>query len=117
MTLIIKSQIRNVTSLTLTENQRIIDYLQGAVYCWCKNRKDEWFSARDLFGGDNFDWRGTPLITLYKKHKSKGKNDNDAIKAAGIDVGWILKKVINNDARKFETKDNEGRIRKYRWIK
>lgn len=21
-------------------------FLQGAVYCWCKNRKDEWFAAR-----------------------------------------------------------------------
>ena len=36
-------------------------FLQGAVYCWCKNRKDEWFAARDLLGGDNYYWQGTPL--------------------------------------------------------
>ena len=29
-------------------------FLQGAVYCWCRNRKDEWFAARDLLGGDNY---------------------------------------------------------------
>ena len=35
-------------------------FLQGAVYCWYKNRKDEWFAARDLLGGDNYYWQGTP---------------------------------------------------------
>ena len=42
-------------------------FLQGAVYCWCKNRKDEWFAARDLLGGDNYYWQGTPLFPLYKR--------------------------------------------------
>ena len=116
MTLIPKSEIRNVKDLMPEEIQRAYDYLQGAVYCWCKNRKDEWFSARELFGGENFDWNGTPIIKLYDKHKSKGKKKDDAIKDAGKDVGWILKKVVDDDSRNFETK-NEDFIRKYRWIK
>lgn len=115
MTLIPKSEIRNVKDLTPGEIQRIYDYLQGAVYCWCKNQKDEWFSARELFGGENFDWNGTPIIKLYEKHKSKGKKEDDVIKDAGIDVGWILKKVTDDDDRNFETK--EDYIRKYRWLK
>ena len=40
-------------------------FLQEAVYCWCKNRKDEWLAVRDLLGGDNHYWQGIPLIPLY----------------------------------------------------
>lgn len=116
MTLISKSQIRDVKEITNAEKQRIYDYLQGAVYCWCKNRFDEWFSVRDLFGGANFDWNGTPMIALYLKHKSKGKTDDKAIADAGKDAGWILKKIIDDDNREFETKKEEL-IRKYRWKK
>lgn len=116
MTLIPKSQIREVKGITKTEKQRIADYLQGAVYCWCKNRFEEWFSVRDLFGGDNFDWSGTPMTVLYEKHRTKGKSDSDSISDAGKDAGWILKNVIDTDRRQFETKKEEL-IRKYRWKK
>lgn len=39
-------------------------FLQGAVYCWCKNRKEEWFAARDLLGGDNYYWRALLLCNF-----------------------------------------------------
>lgn len=115
MSLLPKSEIREVYEITDEEKQRIIDFLQGAVYCWCKNRPDEWFSMRDLMGGKNYYWQGTPLLVLYSKHENKGKPWETAIKDAGKDSGWILKKVINNDQRKFETKKEEL-IRKYKWI-
>jgi len=102
------SQIRKVRNIT--NEQRIEDFLQGAVYCWCKNNKDKWFALRDLMGGDNFYWEGTPMYSLYEKHKNK----KNAIGLAGKDAGWILKKVINNDKRIFETK-KEARTRKYKW--
>jgi len=116
MTLIKKSTIRNVTGITANETQRIYDYLQGAVYCWCKNRLNEWFAARDLVGGENFDWNGTPMIVLFNKHKDKGKSDDDAIVEAGKDAGWILKRVIEDDNRNFDDK-KESLVRKYRWKK
>ncbi len=116
MTLITKSEIRQVKVPSSLERQRIYDYLQGAVYCWCNNKMGEWFSARDFLGGENFDWHGTPMFILYNKHKSKGKTDKQSILDAGKDAGWILKKVINDDQRNFETK-RESLIRKYRWIK
>jgi hypothetical protein len=117
MALIIDSEIRDVYDITDEEKQRIVDFLQGAVYCWCKNRPDEWFSMRDLMGGENYYWQGTPLFVLYQKHISKGKDSESAVKDAGIDSGWILKKLINNDTRRtFETKKEEL-IRKYRWMK
>ena len=116
MSLSPESEIREVYEITDTEKKRIIDFLQGAVYCWCKNRPDEWFSMRDLMGGENYYWEGTPLLVLYSKHESKGKHWETAVKDAGKDSGWILKRVISNDKRLFETKKEEL-IRKYRWIK
>jgi hypothetical protein len=111
MGLIEKSIVRNVTGISNEEKQRIMDFLQGAVYCWCKNRKDEWFSLRDLMGGDNYYWEETPLLPLYNKHKIKS---SEPVKEAGKDGGWLLKAVINKDKRQFETK-KEALIRKYRW--
>ena len=102
--------------ITNEEKQRIIDFLQGAIYDWCKNKPDEWFSMRDLMGGENYHWEGTPLFVLYEKHLGRGKEMDSAIEDAGKDSGWLLKWVINKDNREFETKTEEL-IRKYRWIK
>jgi len=115
MVLTKESELRTVTGISEIDKQRIIDFLQGAVYCWCKNRKDEWFSLRDLMGGENYYWQGTPLLVLYSKHEDKGKPWELAVKDAGKDSGWLLKKVISEDSRTFETKKEEL-IRKYRWI-
>lgn len=110
-----ENKVRDVTGITLEQKQRISDFLQGAIYCWCKNRKSEWFSLRDLMGGDNFHWDGTPLFELWDKRHQQGWSDEDAIKEAGKEAGWILKATIINDMRKFETK-KEDFVRKYRWI-
>ncbi len=114
MSLIQKSEVREVRGITDEQKLSIVDFLQGAVYSWCKNRPNEWFSMRNLMGGDNFYWEGTPLFDLFQKHKNKGKSNNEAIESAGKDSGWILKKVIEKDKREFETKKEEL-IRKYRW--
>ena len=107
-----KQELRNVKGISEKQKEKISDFLQGAIYCWCKNRKEEWFSLRELMGGDNFYWQGTPLIPLYEKHMSKSSS---AVKDAGKDAGWLLKSVIHNDKRVFETKV-EARIRQYRWV-
>ncbi len=39
--LVKKSEIREVRGISNEQRQRILDFLQGAVYSWCKNRKDE----------------------------------------------------------------------------
>ena len=105
------SEIRDVTGITKEEMQKICDFLQGAVYCWCKNRPKEWFSMRDLMGGENYYWQGTPLYVLYKKHEGRSA---DPVNEAGKESGWLLKKVIHEDKRTFETKKEEL-VRKYRW--
>lgn len=116
MALTIETEVREVYGISDEERKSIIDFLQGAVYCWCKNRPDEWFSMRDLMGGENYYWQGTPLLKLYEKHEKKYSDWEPAVEAAGKDSGWLLKKVIHNDKRKFETKKEEL-IRKYRWIR
>lgn len=115
MSLTPKSAIRDVYEITDVEKKGIIHFLQGAIYCWCKNRPNEWFSMRDLMGGDNYYWQGTPLLPLYEKHENKGKGWESSVKDAGKDSGWLLKRVISDDKRTFETKKEEL-IRKYRWI-
>ncbi len=113
MTLRPVSQLRNVTGVSESDITAIRYFLQGAVYCWCKNRPNEWFSLRDLMGGENYYWQGTPLISLYMKHETMS---NDAVKSAGQDAGWILKSVIAADSRTFETREG-NMIREYRWVR
>ena len=112
MTLVPPSEIRDVTGITPGDTQAIYHFLQGAMYCWCKNRKDEWFSLRDLMGGDNFEWEVTPMYALYNKHAGTA---SDPVKQAGKDGGWMFKRVVHNDRRSFETREAE-QIRQYRWI-
>lgn len=109
------SEIREVTGISDAQKQRILDFLQGAVYCWCKNQPHEWFSMRNLMGGENFDWGGTPLQPLYDKQIQAGLSADAAVERAGQESGWLLKQVISTDRRTFETK-HEEQIRKYRWI-
>ena len=113
MSLTPTSALRTIHGITEVQRVRIEDFLQGAVYCWCKNRKNEWFSMRDLMGGDNFHWEGTPLIALYEKQVAAGVLD--PIERAGQESGWLLKHTVAKDRRAFETRKEE-RIRQYRWI-
>ena len=110
-----KSKVYEVTGISNEEKERIMSFLQGAVYCWCNNRKDEWFSLRDFLGGGNYYWQGTPLEVLFDKHINKGKSLKDSIKDAGKDAGMILKKIIDTDERLFETKKDE-QVNKYLWL-
>lgn len=108
-----KQAIRQVKIISDDERLRIEDYLRGAVYAWCNNNKTKWFSARDFLGGDNYFWQGTPMIVLYEKHLGLKKVHKDAAKDAAKDAGWLLKKVIYEDKRNFNTKVE--RVRKYQW--
>lgn len=114
MTLIPSSELRNVPGLDDSERALICAYLQGAVYCWAKNRRGEQFSVRDLVGGENTDWDGTPLQRLYDRHLKVGKTNGEAFKAAAKDAGWIMKSILDKDNREFEI-DSSGYTNKYRW--
>jgi hypothetical protein len=114
MSLIRKSKLRRNFGITTAEMHSIKCFLQGAVYSWIKN-KEGVFAARDLVGGANFDWYGTPLYCLFEKHKKGGKSNAAAIDEAGIDAGWLLKSVLSEDKRTFET-HKKGLTQGYRWV-
>lgn len=63
----------------ISEQQRcdIVHFLQGSVYCWCKNRKGEPFAARDLLGGDNYYWHATPMMALYEYYLNGNDENHD----------------------------------------
>lgn len=104
-------KVRLVNGITATQRRTILAFLQGAVYCWCKNRKDEPFAARDMIGGDNNDWRGTPLMALYEYYLGGNENNSDyAIAEAGKAAGRLLFDVIANDRRVFETWESFTRM-------
>lgn len=103
----------------IDEDRDICNYLHGAVYYWCKNCKEEngnpkWFAARDFLGGENYSWAGTPLYSLYQKHIDEGDDNDTSIQKAAIDAGILLKKVISEDKRLFDT-EVFGLVRHYRW--
>lgn len=103
-----------VNGIEPSKMKSIEDFLKGAVYCWCNNKGDEAFSARDFVGGDNRYWEGTPLYELYDRYKRDGKDDDYAFDQAARDLGKILKKVLEEDKnRTFESAD--GYVKEYKW--
>lgn len=107
--------IESISGISGLELQGIKLFLQGAVYCWVKNRKNEVFALRDLVGGENTDWSETPLEALYQKHILLKKDVESANKVAGQEAGQVLKLVLKNDSRKFELSD-AGLSNGYVWV-
>ena len=90
-------------------------YLLGAVRSWTMNRPDEVFALRNLVGGENWDWDGTPIYHLFLKHQEKGKSNEVAMADAAKDAGWILKAVLDGDNRHYAVSD-AGMVNGYRLL-
>jgi hypothetical protein len=108
-----QSEIRNVTGITDTQRTAIEHFMQGAIYTWVKNKEGA-FAVRDLVGGVNTDWIGTPLHVLYEKHIQMNKSPEDAFKSAAKDLGWIVKAMIDRDRRRFSFLKS-GLVNSYSW--
>ena len=105
---------KRVNGFTDEQFDQMRAFLQGAVYCWCKNRKDEWFAAHDLLGGDNYYWQGIPLMPLYIYYLNGNEDNNDyAVEEAGKAAGRLFKEVLINDKRTIKTEEDYTRM--YRW--
>ena len=89
-----------VSVITNEQKMRILDFLQGAVYCWYKNPKSKKFALRDLVGGVNTNWNGTPLQCVYDGYRRK--NAATAKKTAGQASGRLLKLCLMRDKRHFD---------------
>ena len=109
-----EQEIRAVAGIAEEDQERCRIFLQGAIYCWCKNRRDEWFALRDLVGGENTEWDNIPLDAIYQKHIANLAPER-AFAEAARDAGWILKRVIADDQRVFETRITDD-VRHYQWL-
>jgi hypothetical protein len=107
--------LRNVRGISEEDKSQIKAFMQGAVYCWVKNRMGEWFAVRDLMGGLNWIWHDTPLQVLYDKHANSGKDNEAAMEAAAKDLGWLTKAVLSDDRRSFDVR-KAGLVSSYRWV-
>lgn len=95
---------RAVHGISEQQQRDIMHFLQGSVYCWCKNRKGEPFAARDLLGGDNYYWQDTPMMALYEYYLNGNNNNHDyAVEEAGKAAGRLLYQLLYYDKREFET--------------
>ena len=110
------SSYMNVHGFTDRELQRMRDYLLGAVQAWCKERHGKWFAARNLLGGENYYWQGTPLMRLYEYYMEQSDEDSEyAVRQAGRAAGHLLKRVLIEDPKRtYETR--QGYTREYRWV-
>jgi hypothetical protein len=113
------SELRDVHGISEMEKTLIKAFMQGAVYSWIKNCEAQAFAVRDLMGGENTEWEGTPLYVLYLKHIAIGKDDAEAIISAGRDLGWLTKTVLFEDKRTFvidKVGGPTGEVSSYQWI-
>ncbi|VTR98169.1 Uncharacterized protein OS=Bergeyella zoohelcum ATCC 43767 GN=HMPREF9699_01578 PE=4 SV=1 [Gemmata massiliana] len=109
------SELRDVHGISEDQKALIKAFIQGAVYCWVKNREGEPFAVRDLVGGVNANWSRTPLHALHTKHIKLDKDEESANEAAAKDLGWLVKTILHEDKRKFEAAKS-GLVSTYRWI-
>lgn len=98
------------------ETEQVKRYLQGAVHSFCKNNPGKAFSLRDLVGGENKDWRETPLQAIYEYHISTGKAKPKAKRQAAIDAGWLLKAVLAEDESRCFVQSQGRRTKTYRKV-
>lgn len=91
------------------QRDNILSFLQGSVYCWCKNRKNEPFAARDLLGGDNYYWQDTPMMALYEYYRA---GDDAATSKFAITDEKTLTKLLNGLCQRYYTTEisNEKKV-------
>lgn len=89
----------------------IKNYLLGAINCFIRRNNDTWFKAKDIILSD---WNGTPLQIIYDFFETNGLSEEEARKQAGMCLGKILRKVISDDPRMFESKKIQDNSREYR---
>lgn len=116
MSLTPKSRIQAISAkLTPMDVEIIKTYIRGCVQGFCCNDSTKPFSVRALFGGENSDWRNTPMQRIYDYYKREGATDEEAYDRTAIDAGWLLKSVLDEDDNRFTWTD--GYTKEYSLIK
>ena len=107
----------SVSGIKPEELEAMLHHLDGLVRGYVIGRKGVVFTIRDILGGDNFVWTGTPLQRLYEIYDEAGYSEEDCIKCAGQAAGRLLKRVIIEiDGMTFELHEAvDGRVNGYAW--
>lgn len=96
------NNLRNVHGLSDTERARAIDFIRNLVDQRLNTSPTAIFRAVDLMGRKVFTtWADTPLDPLYRYYYRKRRDNQYAMRQAGIAAGYLLKRVIENDSRSF----------------
>lgn len=113
MILNLNQRVINVSGITDLERQRINEFLLSLVNCWRESNPNEYFSIRSLMAKMKGNWHLTILGFLKGKYIRMGQNENDSLKHASIDAGWLLYSLIVNSVNLFESR-TVAHIREYR---
>lgn len=93
-----KPRIFRVHGVDRAHQDAIRAYLHEKVSEWCASHATgSGFAARDLIGGENRNWVGTPLQYLYDYYRRRNRGDVYAYREAAKAAGRILKGVIDID--------------------
>lgn len=99
----ISSRVYNISAaLTCNERKAAIKYIQEAVEEHCRLYPRSPFSVRILFGGEKRNWEDTPLQRIYDHYIDNGRTPEKAARAAAIDVGRLMKKIIEESLDTYE---------------
>lgn len=107
-----KRLVRPAIRLGEQETADILLYMTDAVHDFTASEPEKAFAVRDLFGGKNSDWGGTPLQTIFDRY-SEDMPKEKAAKRAGIDVGRLLKIVLNEDKYTYLEEETDPRTCRY----
>ena len=103
---------RNVNSVTESQKKEVKEFLEWLVRIWCLTTPEKSFICSELL--NNVDWQKQLLCYMYDYYKNQGESDEEAKNHDSVDIGWLLKEVISEMPRKFET-DSSYR-KKYTYI-
>ena len=81
--------------------KEVKEFLECLVRIWCLTTPEKSFTCSELL--NNADWEKKPLCYMYDYYKNKGESDEEAKNHDSVDIGWLLKEVISEMPRKFET--------------
>ena len=112
-------RVFKVKDINDAQEKAILNFIKAAIRTYCgkmPKKTETWFSAWSFLSDLNNDWSDTPLQCLYTKWIDKGKPEDKARKQAGIDAGWLLKRVIVDDEKRMFTSQKGARVREYRFL-
>lgn len=107
-----KRLMRPAIMLSGQETADILLYITGAVHGFTASEPEKAFAVRDLFGGKNSDWASTPLQTIFNRY-SEDMPKEEAAERAGIDVGRLLKIVLDEDKYTYLEEETDPRTCRY----